>query len=104
MIGLSMDGTEQSWLVLDLPGLQITHAPTTQASPDPFADLEDVGAGYRVADVEEALTPEQVADFSRWFRGHTGMIDKTEGPIIQRRDCERWLRQWVAGSGRGHPE
>ena len=29
VIGLAMDGTEQSWLVLDLPGLQITRAPTT---------------------------------------------------------------------------
>ncbi|MHB1527190.1 MAG: hypothetical protein ACYDEA_04690 [Candidatus Dormibacteria bacterium] len=45
MIGLSIDGTEQSWLVLDLPGLEITQAPTTQASLDPFADLDDVGGG-----------------------------------------------------------
>lgn len=103
VIGLSMDGTEQSWLVLDLPGLEITHAPTTHVNPDPFAGLEDVGGGYRVADVEGALTPEHLADFSRWFRGHTGMIDKTEGPIIYRRDCERWLQQWLArGGAEGH--
>ncbi len=42
VVGISMDGTEQSWLVLDLPGLEITHAPTAHANPDPFADLEDV--------------------------------------------------------------
>ncbi len=96
VVGLSMDGTEQSWMVLDLPGLENTHAPTAQANLDPFADLEDLGGGYRLADVEEALLPEQLADFSGWFRGHTGMIDKTEGPIIYRRDCERWLQQWLA--------
>ena len=99
VIGLSMDGTEQSWLVLDLPGLEIIHAPTTQASLDPFADLVGLGAGYRVADVEGALTPEQLADFSGWFRGHTGMIDRIEGPIIYRHDCERWLQQWLARGG-----
>ena len=103
VIGLSMDGTEQSWLVLDLPGLEITHAPTTEANLDPFADLEDVGAGYRVADVEGALTPEQLADFSAWFRGHTGMIDRIEGPIIYRHDCERWLQQWLALGGAEGP-
>ncbi len=41
VIGLSMDGTEPSWLVLDLPGLEITHAATTQVNQDPFADLDD---------------------------------------------------------------
>lgn len=103
VIGLSMDGSEQSWLVLDLPGLEITHAPTAHANPDPFADLEDVGGGYRLADVEGTLTPEQLADFSGWFRGHTGMIDRIEGPIIYRRDCERWLQQWLArGGAEGH--
>ncbi len=96
VIGLSTDGTRKSWMVLDLPGLEITHAPTTQASLDPFAGLDDVGGGYRLADVEGALTPEQLADFSGWFRGHTGMIDQIEGPIIYRHDCERWLQQWLA--------
>ncbi|MDA8332489.1 MAG: metallophosphoesterase [Candidatus Dormibacteraeota bacterium] len=104
VIGLSMDGTEQSWLVLDLPGLEITPAPTTHSTLDPFAELEDVGGGYRVADIERALLPEQLADFARRFRGHTGMIDRIEGPIIYRSDCERWLRCWLAATGGGGDE
>ncbi len=103
VIGLSMDGTEQSWLVLDLPGLGITHAPIAHGDHNPFADLDAAAGGYRLGDIERALTPDQLADFSGWLGGHAGMSDKLEGPIIYRRDCERWLRQWLARSGaEGH--
>ena len=32
VIGLSTDGTLKSWIVLDLPGLEITHAPADAMS------------------------------------------------------------------------
>lgn len=102
VIGLSMDGTDQSWLILDLPALEITHEPTSPPRLDLFADLPEVECGsgltgYRVDDLERTLAPEQLADFAAWFHGHTGMLHPAEGPIIYRHDCERWLRRWVGG-------
>ena len=97
VIGLSMDGTEQSWLVLDLPGLDVTHELASQPNSNPFAGLAvfegDSGlAGYRVADVEGVLMPEQLADLGRWLRTHGEVSHSTEGPLIHQHDCERWLK------------
>lgn len=97
VIGLACDEMANSFCILDLPGLEITHEPASQPNPNPFAGLpvfegESGLAGYRVADVEGALVPEQLADFARWLRGQGGLIHPTEGPLIFQHDCERWLR------------
>ncbi|MHB1502279.1 MAG: hypothetical protein ACYCYK_14320 [Candidatus Dormibacteria bacterium] len=101
VIGLSMDGTDQSWMVLDLPRLGITREPARRPDPSPFSDLPVVEfepglTGYRLSDIERTLTPDWLADFARWFRGRTGMIPPTKGPLTYRHDCER-RKRWRAG-------
>ena len=61
-----------------------------EASVTELELIEDLG--YRLADIENALEPEQYQEFCKWFYGQTGAISSTGELLIYPWDFYRFMK------------